>query len=145
MSNQPHTPMTRADVEPAPDAKREAIDRLIADAEAAGYPTASVFAVRLAVEEALTNAINHGHAQLPHEPVALAWRVLPARIEIEVSDSGPGFKPAEAPDPTLDENIEKPTGRGLMLIRSFMSRVEHNATGNTVRMIYQRPTDDEYA
>lgn len=142
MSSHANTPMTRAAVAPASDAKREAIDRFVADAEAAGYPAAAVFAVRLAVEEALTNAINHGHADLPEEPVAFNWRVLPDRIEIEIVDRGPGFTPESAPDPTLDENIEKPTGRGLMLMRSFMDSVEHNSAGNAVTMTYLRPEDD---
>jgi len=139
MSIDPDTPMTRAEVRPETDAKREAIDRLVADAEAASYPTAAVFAVRLAAEEALTNAINHGHAEIPEEPVEFAYRVLPNRIDVEVVDHGPGFDPDDSPDPTLDENLDKPTGRGLMLMRAYMTSVEHSPTGNTVRMTYFRP------
>jgi len=141
MSTDPDTPMTRAEVMPAPNAKREAIDRLVAEAEAASYPTAAVFAVRLAVEEALTNAINHGHAELPDEPVELAWRVLPDRIDVEVVDHGPGFDPDGSPDPTLDENLENPAGRGLMLMRAYMTSVEHSPTGNAVKMTYYRPRE----
>jgi len=131
--------MTRAAIPPTPVAKREALDRLVADAEAASFPAAAVFAVRLAVEEALTNAINHGHAHLPGEPVELAYRVLPGRIEIEIADKGPGFDPADAPDPTLDENLDKPAGRGLMLMNAYMNSVEFNDRGNTVRMTYLKP------
>ncbi len=141
MSIDPDTPMSRAAVLPATNAKREAIDRLVAEAEAASYPTAAVFAVRLAVEEALTNAINHGHAQLPDEPVELAWRVLPNRIDVEVVDHGPGFDPDESPDPTLDENLENPAGRGLMLMRAYMTSVEHSPSGNAVKMTYFRPRE----
>jgi len=131
--------MTRSSIPPTPEAKREALDRLVADAEAASFPAAAVFAVRLAVEEALTNAINHGHAELPDEPVQLAYRVLPERIEIEVADKGPGFSPQDAPDPTLDENLDKPAGRGLMLMNAYMTSVEFNTEGNAVRMTYHKP------
>ncbi len=142
MTTQPsNSPMTRATVRPLPDAKREALDRIVTEAEGAGYPTAAVFAVRLAVEEALTNAINHGHAELPEEPVDLAWRVLPNRIDIEVADHGPGFDPEETDDPTLEENLEKPAGRGLMLMRAYMTSVEYNSTGNAVKMTYFRPSE----
>ncbi len=134
--------MSHTEVAPSPEAKREALDAIVAEAEAAAYPAAAVFAIRLAAEEALTNAINHGHADLPGKPVDLAWRVLPGRIDIEITDHGPGFDPGDPPDPTLEENIEKPTGRGLMLMRSFMTSVEHSETGNTVKMTYFRPTDE---
>jgi len=130
---------TRLDVAPEPLAKRRALDRLVADAESAGYSTAAVFAVRLAVEEALTNAIAHGHAKLPGEPVSIVWSVTPDRIDVEVIDRGPGFDPGDAPDPTLDENLEKPAGRGLMLMRAYMTRVDFNERGNAVSMTFERP------
>ena len=137
-SDHPHE-LSHALVDPTPDAKRAALDRLVSDAEAAGYTTASVFAVRLAAEEALTNAINHGHADLPGEPVDFAWGVTPSAIRVEVTDHGPGFAPSDLPDPTLDENLDKPCGRGLMLMRAYMSDVSYNDTGNQVRMLYERP------
>lgn len=133
--------MTRREVGHDPDAKRAALDRLVADAEAQGYPTAAVFAVRLAAEEALTNALHHGHAGLPEEPVEIAWRVGPERIQIEVTDRGPGFDPGVLPDPTLDENLDKPCGRGLMLMRAYMTAVEHNDSGNRVTMTFRRPPE----
>ncbi|MGH7133666.1 MAG: ATP-binding protein, partial [Phycisphaerales bacterium] len=52
---------------------------------------------------------------------------------------GPGYKPEAVADPTLEENIELPSGRGLMLIRNFMSEVRHELDGRRLVMVYQRP------
>ena len=58
---------------------------------------------------------------------------------MEIEDRGPGFDPGTVKDPTLDENLELPTGRGLLLIRAYMTSVEYNAKGNRVRMVYTKP------
>lgn len=106
-----------------------------------GYPEAARFAVRLALEEALTNAFHHGHKGLPpDEPVRLDFRADPDQIEIIIEDRGPGFNPGAVPDPTRDENLEIPTGRGLLLMRAYMTEVEYNERGNRVRMLYRAPS-----
>ncbi len=105
-----------------------------------GYSKASVFAVRLALEEAIANAFHHGHRSLPQgTPVRLEYRVEPARVALVVEDRGPGFDPAAIPDPTMDQNLELPTGRGLMLMRAYMTRVEFSPRGNRVTLVYDRP------
>ncbi|MGC3970693.1 MAG: ATP-binding protein [Pirellulales bacterium] len=57
---------------------------------------------------------------------------------MQVRDEGPGFKLEEVPDCTEDENLEKCSGRGIMLMRNFMSHVEYNDSGNMVTMEKQR-------
>ncbi|HOF18390.1 MAG TPA: ATP-binding protein [Phycisphaerae bacterium] len=47
-------------------------------------------------------------------------------------DEGTGFDPTRVPDPTADENLEKPSGRGLMLMRAYMDEVRYNDRGNQV-------------
>jgi len=120
---------------------REDIERaeggLLGALEKFGYADAARFAVRLALEEALVNAFRHGHKDLPPETkVRLAYSVTPAEVILEVEDSGPGFDPAQVRDPTLDENLEIPTGRGLLLMRAYMTSVEHLGRGNRVRMVF---------
>ncbi|MCA9289336.1 MAG: ATP-binding protein [Phycisphaerales bacterium] len=111
----------------------EALDRF-------QYSKASRFAVRLAVEEALTNAFRHGHRALPKAtPVLLDLTVGREEVRIAVEDQGPGFDPGGVPDPTLDENLDKPAGRGLMLMRAYMARIEYNPKGNRVTLTYRRP------
>lgn len=104
-----------------------------------GYPDASRFAIRLALEEAIVNAFRHGHKQIPDKPVKLEFDVGHNRVQLAVEDQGPGFNPEVVPDPTLDENLELPTGRGLLLMRAYMARVEYVGRGNRVEMEYRRP------
>jgi serine/threonine-protein kinase RsbW len=115
-------------------------DRIVTAAASAGYSEASRFAVRLAVEEAIVNAFRHGHRALEKDaPVLVEFEVSPAVIRVAVQDRGPGFSPDEVPDPTAPENITKTSGRGLLLIRAYMSEVTHNLAGNRIEMRYRRP------
>jgi serine/threonine-protein kinase RsbW len=116
------------------DAESEVIDRM----GDLGYDEDYRFAVRLASEEALVNAMKHGNHMDPCRCVRLEWRVLPERVEIRVSDEGAGFDPACVPDPTADENLHKPCGRGIMLMRSYMDRVCYKGAGREVLMIKYR-------
>lgn len=118
----------------------EAASAIIIAAEDLGYPQASCFALRLAIEEAMSNAFRHGHRDLdPDADIEIAWDVSPERITIVVEDQGPGFDPSTLPDPTAEENIEKPSGRGLLLIRAYMSSIDFNDAGNRVTMVYLHP------
>jgi serine/threonine-protein kinase RsbW len=53
---------------------------------------------------------------------------------VRITDEGPGFDPADVPDPTAVENLERPCGRGLMLMRHYMNEVAYSERGNTVTM-----------
>lgn len=108
-----------------------------------GYGESSTFAVRLALEEALNNAFVHGHRDLPDDdPVTLEYNVNADLVSIAITDQGPGFDPDSIPDPTLDENLEIPGGRGLLLMRAYMESVEFNGVGNVVRMVYRAKSSD---
>lgn len=117
-----------------------AVEHILAALRGYGYPKASQFAVRLALEEAVSNALHHGHRAFPPgTPVRLEYAVTSRSVSLIVEDRGPGFDPDAVPDPTLDENLETPTGRGLMLMRAYMTRVRFNEAGNRVEMLYDRP------
>ncbi|MDP7269286.1 MAG: ATP-binding protein, partial [Pirellulales bacterium] len=62
----------------------------------------------------------------------------PTEAVVTVGDQGSGFDPTSLPDPTDPENLEKISGRGVLLMRSFMDVVEFNAQGNQVKMIKRR-------
>ncbi|MEM7228038.1 MAG: ATP-binding protein [Planctomycetota bacterium] len=102
------------------------------------YDDATRFAVRLAFEECIANAFKHGNRGDDSKPVTIECDVQPAMIEIEVTDQGPGFDPDAVPDPTQDENLEIPAGRGLLLMRAYMTSVDIMPPGNKVRMRYER-------
>jgi len=107
------------------------LERLL---RARGYTDREVFSIRLAVEEALINAIKHGNGMDRSKPVRIAYRVTEVRFDIEISDCGEGFCPEELPDPTAVENLERPCGRGVLLMRHYMTSVEYNERGNCVTM-----------
>ncbi len=98
------------------------------------YGDRDLFCVKLALEEALVNAIKHGNQLDPAKFVHIAYTVTPERFDVRVTDEGPGFNPADVPDPTAPENLERPCGRGLLLIRRFMTAVDYHGAGNVVTM-----------
>jgi serine/threonine-protein kinase RsbW len=123
---------------------RVEVDRVIEQVGQAldrfGYDKASRFAIKLAVQEGLANAFHHGHKDLPADvPIHVDYKIGPDQVWVRIIDKGPGFDPGTVPDPTLDENLERPCGRGIMLIRAYMTDVSFNSTGNEIHMRYDRP------
>jgi len=123
----------------------------------------SVTRVGVALEEALLNAIYHGNLEVSsklkengdgpfhalarerrgQEPysarrVQVLSRVTHQRATFVITDEGPGFDAASLPDPTDPENLEIPSGRGLLLMRSFMDEVRYSAKGNRVTLVKLR-------
>ncbi|MHC4717031.1 MAG: ATP-binding protein [Planctomycetota bacterium] len=119
-------------------AARSCAEQFLAKVEAQGYSEAELFAVRLALEEALINAIKHGNRSDPDKTITVAVEMNGEDVAITVTDEGSGFDPDHVPDPTADENLEKPCGRGIMLMRVYMDDVTFNDRGNQVRMIKKR-------
>lgn len=104
------------------------------------YSEHELFSVRVAFEEALANALLHGHEGDETNEINVSWHVDDKQVEIIVEDQGRGYNPETIPDPTADENLTLPSGRGLAMIRAFMSEVSVNNRGNRVRMVHQRRT-----
>jgi serine/threonine-protein kinase RsbW len=102
------------------------------------FSEAEIFAIKMAIEEALVNAIKHGNQMDPDKTVTVHYHALPERFEIRITDQGPGFDPADVPDPTAPENLERPCGRGLLLIRYYMTEVTFHDAGNTISMFKLR-------
>ena len=107
-------------------------ERIVSRLESLEYSMRDVFGVRLALEEALVNAIKHGNGLDPDKTVRVNCLIEDDLLRVEIEDQGPGFNMSDVPDPTADENLERPCGRGIMLIKSFMTSVEYNAKGNRV-------------
>lgn len=106
--------------------------------QAASYSEHDIFSIRLAIEEALVNAIKHGNQMDPDKRVYVTYRVGRDRFEVRIVDEGQGFNPADVPDPTDPDNIERACGRGLLLMRGFMTQVEYHGRGNIVTMVKVR-------
>lgn len=119
----------------------ESAQAAVAEALAArGYPEGAMFAVRLAIEEAVVNAFRHGNRSDPAKVVFFRAAIDDARADFEVEDQGPGFDPRLIPDPTDEDNLEIPSGRGVMLIKAYMTEVEYVKPGNKLRMALVKPT-----
>ncbi len=110
-------------------------DRIMHLLEHAGYDTDTLFAIKLALEEALTNAVKHGNRNDRSKQVVVRYFISPARTVIMIRDQGNGFCPDAVPDPTTEENLERPNGRGIMLMQAYMTRVRYNDAGNEVWML----------
>jgi serine/threonine-protein kinase RsbW len=115
-------------------AGKQVVDELLEQLKQRDWVEHDIFGVHLAVEEALVNAIKHGNQHDTHKSVSISYKMSPTRLRIQITDEGNGFNPDDVPDPTDEENLECPSGRGLMLMRSFMSSVQYNDVGNSVTM-----------
>jgi len=102
------------------------------------WPEYDVFGIRLALEEALVNAVKHGNAYDTAKQVRVRCFLSTTVLRVEVQDEGKGFNPAALPDPTTPVSINRPNGRGVMLMRNFMSRVTFNKVGNRVILEKER-------
>jgi serine/threonine-protein kinase RsbW len=113
-------------------ASRLVLDDLLEQLAIHGWEHSDIFGVHLAAEEAIVNAILHGNRLDPTKKVRVSCRVSSRHVRVEVTDEGPGFRPEEVPDCTREDRLEEPGGRGLLLMRSFMTRIEYNDRGNSV-------------
>src|SRR5690606_30246239 len=87
------------------------------------------------LEEAMINAIKHGNRLDMKKHVHVQYKVTPEQVEIIIQDEGEGFRREDVPDPTLEENITKCSGRGILLIEAYMNTVEFSDGGRRVRMV----------
>jgi CheY-like chemotaxis protein len=135
-----------------------------------GFSELQLMRITMAMTEALTNAVNHGNLEVsselrdneegPEEYLALAEKRKQEepyksrsvkvkaffngdQVRFVVRDQGPGFDASLIPDPTDPENLDRVSGRGLMLIYTFMDEVSLNKTGNEITMIKSNSPDEE--
>jgi len=119
--------------------------------------------VGVALEEALANALYHGNLEvdsaLRESEDSSYWQLAEERSKVEpyksrrihvdvaisrddavitIGDDGPGFDPSKLPDPTDPANLEMASGRGILLMRTFMTEIRYNEKGNVVTLIKRR-------
>lgn len=131
-------------------------------------PESERLRVGVALEEALLNAAYHGNLEVSSELreenhaayydlareratmspyserfIHVHVELSQERIQYVIRDEGPGFNPADLPDPTDPANLDRPCGRGLLLMKTFMDAVEYNSAGNEVTL--RKHTNDKPA
>ncbi len=119
----------------------ESVDKAASEAEEfarqSGFSDESLFAIDMAVREAVANAVKHGNKLDATKRVEVGFSNLSKGLEVIVRDFGRGFEVEEVPDPTNPENLMKANGRGILFMRTFMEEVEwfnHEKGGMIVKM-----------
>ncbi len=120
------------------EASLPVIDFVVATMAAEGYSFRDRFGMRMVLEEALCNAVKHGHRGDSAKRIHIRYSLNAQRVLAEVEDQGPGFDPNGVPDPLADENLAKPSGRGLLLIQAYATSVRYNERGNRVTLCKRR-------
>ena len=116
----------------------EVISTVIEQLERRQWSEKKVFGIHLALEEALMNAIKHGNRGDESKLVATEFELTESRFSARITDEGKGFKISEVPDPTRDENLGLPSGRGLAMIRNYIDEVEYSEKGNSLIIVAHR-------
>ena len=93
--------------------------------------------ILIAITEAVNNAIHHGNKSNPDKKVNVSYTSTPDKLLFTIQDEGPGFDYENLPDPTDPQNIEKPHGRGVFLMRNLSDEIEFSDGGSTVVMKFK--------
>ena len=103
--------------------------------EELGLSEDTTFDIKLAVQEAVVNAAEHGNNYDEDKKVFVDCQVDAEAITVVVRDEGPGFNPCEVPDPTEPENVLREHGRGIFLMRNLCDEIRYNTKGDTVTIV----------
>lgn len=94
----------------------------------------SEFNFRLALDEAIENAISHGNGYNPKKKIFITIRGFKDKLDMTVEDEGAGFKPEADPGTSLKKNFFSPHGRGLCLLNKI-GTIQWNKKGNSINVV----------
>lgn len=118
--------------------RENAADALLSETEkqleGRGWDERDRYCVRLALEEAFNNAMEHGNRRDETKHVTVDCRIDGDRFSASVADEGDGFDPEAVADCLDPENLLRTRGRGVFLMHTYMDRVRYNETGNCVTL-----------
>lgn len=92
--------------------------------------------IMISVTEAVNNAIHHGSNLNPEKSVSLALSLDDQALKFRIQDSGSGFNYHNLPDPTVPDNIDKPSGRGIFLMKHLADEVHFLDEGRIVELSF---------
>lgn len=101
----------------------------------AGFPEDQVHQISMAVREAMVNAVLHGNRYDPQRKVEFLMELGPRALVVSIRDQGEGLDVANLPDPLAPENLLRPSGRGVFLMRAFMDEVRINSSPSGTEII----------
>jgi len=111
------------------------IATLLKKLEVVSFKEDEILDIRLCLEEAIINAIKHGNRMNPDLFVEVQMNVSDQELCIQIRNEGEGFDFKELPNPTIDKNLTKPSGRGVFLIKKLMDEVEFFDKGRGIKMV----------
>lgn len=112
------------------------VERIMTFVDDMGCAAGQEFEIRLAISEALANAVEHGCENDPTKEVQICVECDPARgMLIVVRDPGRGFDPSQVPSPLEGEQLFRAGGRGIFLINQLMDEVHYRRGGTEIRML----------
>lgn len=114
---------------------KPAVDEILDYLKSIEVEGSLIFDIRLGLEEALINAVKYGNRFNKSLTVEVEFTHNGNKVIIAVEDKGNGFDYRNLPDPTREENLLKPKGRGIFLIKHLMDDVEFNRRGNRITMV----------
>lgn len=92
--------------------------------------------IMIAVTEAVNNAIKHGNKDNSSKNVLISLSLEEGMIKFKIQDEGVGFNFHQLPDPTLPENISRPGGRGIFLMKHLSDEVDFKENGKVVELSF---------
>ena len=119
-----------SDLKSIPEIIHDLIDKI----KTLPFSEGQVHDIKLSLEEALVNAMKHGNKFDPALLVTVQIGTDSRALVITVADQGQGFDFRSIPDPTKPDNLQKLSGRGVLLIRSHMDEVEYLDSGRKIKM-----------
>ncbi len=115
-------------------AYHEFVQGVLEKLQVLGWEKGVLFGIHMALEESISNAIRHGNKEDTQKKVLVECELSASRFWIKVCDEGEGYSPDKVPDCRDEDHIELPGGRGLALMRAYMTTVEHSECGCCVMM-----------
>lgn len=107
-------------------------ETIVAQAKCFGFDGHDLYQIKLALAEAITNAIEHGNKRQAAKHVNVHYSITSEELHLQIEDEGPGFDASAIPDPRLPEYIDRPSGRGIFLMRHCMDELV--VSGNRIEM-----------
>lgn len=124
------------------EAISHAVEQTMAAVRESGIPDGDEADIEIALREAVANAVLHGNAEAPDKVVSLRFYACPGHgMIIAIRDQGPGFDPADVPDPREEERLFLHHGRGMLLMRELLDHIEYRKGGREV-VLYKTLDDD---
>ena len=119
-----HTKRMEVTLESIIDSVDLAEDITVRIAESAGFEEEDRHRIGMSVREAVINAVTYGNHQNRDKKVYLTLELNTEKLTIHILDQGEGFTLANVPDPLVEENLLKSSGRGILLMRAFMDEFD---------------------